>query len=178
MTKDYFNKFLAYYYHTSEENVSVLSRNSLVREIKRSEHLDYITDFLEELLKDEVGLIDYNARNIALIVEYNRRDNLIYFDAFTYVEILSENYTFYVGCMALDLETFSPESFNYQVSLLLEEVIRSHKKIHFLQDEEKVLLYLLDLYMFNEPDASEMCTKLHDYIEARRLARLGRKENK
>jgi len=174
MTEDYFNKFLAYYYHTSEENVSVLSRNSLVREIKRSEHLDDITDFLEELLKDEVGLIDYNA----LTVEYNRRGNLIYFDVFRYVEVLSENYDFYVGCMALDLETFTPGSFNYQVSLLVEEVIRRYKKIQFLQDEEKVLLFLLELYMFNEPDASEMCTNLHNYIEARRLARLGRKENK
>jgi len=155
-----------------------LSRNSLVLEIKRSEHLDDITDFLEELLKDEVGLIDYNARNIALIVEYNRRGSLIYFDVFSYVEILSENYDFYVGCMALDLETFTPESFNYQVSLLIEEVTRRYKKIQFLQDEEKVLISLLELYMFKEPDASEMCTNLHDYIEARRLARLGRKENK
>ena len=151
-----------------------MSRNSLVREIKRSEHLDDITDFLEELLKDEVGLIDYNA----FTVEYNRRGSLIYFDVFSYVEILSENYDFYVGCMALDLETFTPESFNYVVSLLVEEVIKRYEKIQFLQDEEKVLLSLLDLYMFNEPDATEMCTKLHDYIEARRLARLGRKENK
>jgi len=174
MTEDYFNKFLAYYYHTSEENVSVLSRNSLVREIKRSEHLDDITDYLEELLKDEVGLIDYNA----FTVEYNRRGSLIYFDVFSYVEILLENYDFYVGRMALDLETFTPESFNYVVSLLVEEVIKRYEKIQFLQDEEKVLLSLLDLYMFNEPDATEMCTKLHDYIEARRLARLGRKENK
>ena len=174
MTEDYFNKFLAYYYHTSEENVTVLSRNSLVREIRRSEHLNDITNFLEELLKNKLKIIDYNA----LTVEYARRGNLIYFDVFRYVEVLSENYDFYVGCMALDLETFTPGSFNYQVSLLVEEVIRRYKKIQFLQDEEKVLLFLLELYMFNEPDASEMCTNLHNYIEARRLARLGRKENK
>jgi len=174
MTEDYFNKFLAYYYHTSEENVTVLSRNSLVREIRRSEHLNDITNFLEELLKNKLKIIDYNA----LTVEYARRGNLIYFDVFSYVVILSEKYDFYVECMALDLETFTPEYFNYQVSLFIEEVTRRYKKIQFLQDEEKVLLSLLELYMFNEPDASEMCTKLHDYIEARRLARLGRKENK
>jgi hypothetical protein len=174
MPEDYFNQFLSFLYHTSDEDVLTRYRNIVTQEIKEGNRLEDLSDFLEELLRQKLEI--NNLLFGAITVHFNRREELVYFDVYQYIEILSESYDIYIGAMALNLENVSPNSFNLGVSLLINDTILESRRLQDLQDQEKMLLELLDLYMFKEPDATEMCTKLHDYIEARRLARLGRKE--
>jgi len=174
MDKDYFSMFLSYI--APEHKIISTFRNTVIEDIREGEYLSEICEFLQDLLIKE--LIRKNCSFVSVNVEFNKRVEQLYFDVFGTIEFLSEEYDFYIGVMALNLETFSPEHFNWGVSRLVEEVIEEFSRLQLLQDEEKMLLELLDRYMFREPDATEMCTVLQDYIKARRLSKLGRKEVK
>ena len=174
MDKDYFSMFLSYI--SPNYKIVPTFRKTVIEEIREGEYLSEICEFLQDLLKKE--LIRRNCSFLSINVEFNKREEQLYFDVFGTIEFLSEEYDFYIGVMTLNLETFSPEHFNWGVSRLVEDVLEEFSRLELLQDEERILLELLNRYMFREPDATEMCTILQDYIKARRLSKLGRKEVK
>jgi hypothetical protein len=167
--ENYFDMFISFLNYQNPNKQLILTK------LNRGDYFEDLEEFLEILLNDEAK--KNNLKFTYINVNFTRRTNsTVFYDAFVNCLSIIFDGDIYLGSMVLVPCYITEGVFNKEVSKLLETCLEKCQKIQILYDTEKLLIELLSYYSTLHEDIKEKCLELADLIKAKRLSRLGRKE--
>ena len=167
--ENYFDMFISFLNYQNPDKQLILIK------LNRGDYFEDLEEFLEILLNDEAR--KRNLKFTYINVHFERRsDSTIFYDAFANCLSVIFDGDVFLGSMVLVPCYITEGVFNKEVSKLLETCLKKCQEIQILYDTEKLLIELLAYYGILHEDMKEKCLELADLIKAKRLSRLGRKE--
>jgi hypothetical protein len=167
--ENYFDMFISFL------NIQKPKKDLILSKLNHGDYFEDLEEFLEILLNDEAK--KRNLRFSYIDVHFERRtDSTVFYDAFANCLSVIFDGDIYLGSMLLVPHFITEKVFNEAVSDLVTICIKKCQEIQILFDTEKLLIELLSYYSTLHEDIKEKCLELADLIKAKRLSKLGRKE--
>jgi len=167
--ENYFDMFISFLNYQNPDKQLILTK------LNRGDYFEDLEEFLEILLNDETR--KRNLKFTYINVHFERRtDSTVFYDAFVNCLSVIFDGDIYLGSMILVPRSITEKVFNREVSHLIEICIKKCQEIQIFFDVDKLLIKLLSYYSILHEDMKEKCLELADLIKAKRLSRLGRKE--
>jgi hypothetical protein len=167
--ENYFDMFISFL------NIQNPDKDFFLSKLNGGDYFNDLEEFLEILLNDEARKrnMEFTYINVHL---GKRTDSTVFYDAFASCLSPIFDGDIYLGFIMLVPHFITENVFNKEVSDFIESCMKKCQEIQIFFNIDKLLVELLTYYGILNEDIKEKCLELADLIKAKRLSKLGRKE--